>query len=63
MTLPTDADTIVAPPPTSCPFCRSASVSTTSKVVSAATYWRCTTCGQIWNPARLVAQRPKFNRW
>ena len=63
MTLPTDLDTTPVPPPTVCPFCSSPSVSTTSKIISASTYWRCTTCGQIWNPARQVAQRPKFNRW
>jgi transcription elongation factor Elf1 len=63
MAIPSDLNPAAVPPPTSCPFCRSPSVSTTSKNVSAATYWRCATCGQIWNPARLLAQRPKFNRW
>jgi transposase-like protein len=63
MTIPTDFNAASAPPPTSCPFCRSAQVSTTSKTISATTYWRCVTCGQIWNPARLLAQRPKYNRW
>jgi transposase-like protein len=40
-------------PPKACPFCRSADVTTTSKAVNAFTYWRCTTCGQIWNAGRL----------
>jgi transposase-like protein len=40
------------PPP--CPFCRSQNVGTTSKVISVATYWRCGSCGQIWNQSRLV---------
>jgi len=63
MNIPTDTGVAGVPPPSSCPFCRSPSVSTTSKTISAATYWRCATCGQIWNPARLVTQRPKLNRW
>ena len=39
--------------PRTCPFCKSAEVTTTSKDVNASTYWRCTTCGQIWNAGRL----------
>lgn len=40
-----------------CPMCRSREVSTTSKTVSEATYWRCHTCGEIWNQSRLVSFR------
>jgi transposase-like protein len=40
-----------------CPVCRSDQVSTTSKTVSDATYWRCHTCGEIWNQSRLVTFR------
>lgn len=43
----------VAPRPTYCPFCRSKDVSTASKVINESTYWRCTACGEIWNPGRL----------
>jgi ribosomal protein L37AE/L43A len=50
-------------PPPVCPFCQSLVVSTTSKSITETTYWRCGTCGQIWNPSRLVAQRPRVNRW
>lgn len=39
--------------PATCPFCRSRDVVTTSKHVTAEVYWRCQTCGQIWNPTRL----------
>lgn len=49
-----------APTPTSpvCPFCRSGHVTTTSKSSGAKdVYWRCHTCGQIWNPSRLVNVR------
>jgi transcription elongation factor Elf1 len=41
--------------PATCPFCRSEAVSTTSKTISDTTYWRCGTCGQIWNQSRLLA--------
>jgi ribosomal protein L37AE/L43A len=37
-----------------CPFCRSPHVHTTGKVVSHSTYWRCSACGEIWNPARAA---------
>ena len=40
--------------PAACPFCRSQDLSTTSKVISENTYWRCATCGQVWNQARLL---------
>lgn len=40
-------------PPDACPFCKSRDIATVSKAVDASTYWRCTPCGQIWNPSRL----------
>jgi transposase-like protein len=44
----------IAPPtvPSNCPSCRSSEVSTVSKVVTAATYWRCSACGDVWNAGR-----------
>jgi hypothetical protein len=39
--------------PKCCPFCNSVDIKTTSKEVNAATYWRCTSCGEIWNAGRL----------
>ena len=39
--------------PDACPFCKSQDVKTTSKEVNASTYWRCGTCGQVWNAGRL----------
>ena len=44
----------VAPPtvPSNCPSCRSSEVTTVSKVVTAATYWRCSACGDVWNAGR-----------
>ena len=39
--------------PTRCPSCRSNDLVTTSKVVSADAYWRCCSCGEVWNAGRL----------
>ena len=51
--------------PETCPFCNSVDVKTTTKEVNASTYWRCASCGQIWNASRLPhgSRRPsgRFN--
>ena len=39
--------------PAHCPSCRSRDVTTTSKAITAASYWRCEACGQVWNVGRL----------
>ena len=50
--------------PKTCPFCNSSDVKTTSKVVNASTYWRCASCGQIWNVSRLShGSRRPFGRF
>jgi len=51
--------------PTACPFCRSKDLKTTSKVINESTYWRCVTCGEIWNPGRLQPPAsPRYGgRW
>jgi transposase-like protein len=41
--------------PSQCPTCRSSDVTTTSKVVTTASYWRCGACGEVWNAGRLSA--------
>lgn len=41
--------------PTKCPECASSEVKTTSKVVTAASYWRCEKCGEVWNVGRTSA--------
>ena len=46
--------------PTSCPFCRSVNVKTTSKIIDESTYWRCIGCGVIWNPGRLGRRAPSL---
>jgi ribosomal protein L37AE/L43A len=52
----------VAPPDT-CPFCRSRKLTTASRTVTAATYWRCTTCGEIWNASRLESGSRGYQRY
>ena len=42
-------------PPAACPVCKSRDLTTTSKTVTSATYWRCLTCGEVWNAERLEA--------
>jgi transposase-like protein len=39
--------------PEACPFCQSKAVGTLAKVITASTYWRCQSCGEMWNPERL----------
>ena len=53
------------PPPTVCPFCRSARISIPNEKVSASTYWRCDACGQMWNVKRHTAslRSPYDRRW
>ena len=57
---PATAEPLAAPAKLLCPACRSDQVSTTSKSVNEATYWRCHPCGEIWNPSRL--QSPHRHR-
>jgi transposase-like protein len=38
--------------PSECPVCRSADVTTTGRAVTAESYWRCVTCGEVWNVGR-----------
>lgn len=47
--------------PSVCPFCQSTAVSAPAKRADASTYWRCATCGELWNAARLI--QPNANRY
>jgi transposase-like protein len=38
--------------PAACPSCRSSAITTTAKNPDASSYWRCNTCGEIWNVSR-----------
>jgi predicted Zn finger-like uncharacterized protein len=57
---PAVASTSQIPPvvPASCPTCRSSSIVTTAKSPDADSYWRCTSCGEIWNDSRR--QTPRY---
>lgn len=46
-----DIQTTVAAP-SACPACRSADIKTTNKAMSVEAYWRCVTCGEVWNVTR-----------
>lgn len=41
--------------PAKCPSCNSRDIVTTSKVIDASAYWRCESCGEVWNMARQRA--------
>ena len=49
--------------PTTCPFCRSTSIVTTAKSPDADSYYRCTTCGEIWNAARYETGSRDGRSW
>jgi hypothetical protein len=47
--------------PSACPFCQSTAVSAPPKS-DASTYWRCGTCGEMWNAARLIQRNVHRDR-
>ena len=49
--------------PSACPACRSLSISTTTKNPDDNSYWRCATCGEVWNAARRGDPRRGSNPW
>lgn len=49
--------------PAHCPSCRSRAIVTTSKRIDASAYWRCESCGEVWNVARQRAgTRYRYDR-
>jgi len=50
-------------PPKACPVCRSGQLTTTSKTVSATSYWRCLRCGEVWNAKRIGGGGYAPRRW
>lgn len=63
MRLPQTTEGLPIAPPDACPFCRSKTLTTTSRTITAATYWRCTTCGEIWNASRLESGSRGWQRY
>jgi transcription elongation factor Elf1 len=55
------------PAPTACPFCGSAKIATPGeKADNASAYWRCETCGEMWNVSRLRTRQnlpPRHRPW
>jgi transposase-like protein len=49
--------------PPVCPSCHSTATVTTATRPDADTYWRCTTCGDVWNVARSHTDRYGAHRW
>jgi transposase-like protein len=41
--------------PTHCPACGGNKLTTTSKAQDRHSYWRCLTCGEVWNLERRAA--------
>jgi transposase-like protein len=54
---PSGSDRSAATTPTTCPVCASSSVSTTAKRPGVDSYWRCASCGEVWNAGRRTASR------
>ena len=57
------SETLEVAPPTLCPACRSSSIVTTEKVPNASSYWRCTSCGEMWNVSRSRKQPYGGRQW
>ena len=49
--------------PTMCPACRSGSITTTARTPDESTYWRCGSCGEIWNVSRRDAGPTGVHSW
>lgn len=43
--------------PSVCPACQSTAISTTAKTPDANSYWRCGSCGEVWNASRRQGSR------
>ena len=49
--------------PVSCPKCDSSSITTTAKAPDSSSYWRCKSCGEIWNGSRSRVGRSGGRVW
>jgi len=49
--------------PTTCPGCQSPSITTTARNPDESTYWRCGSCGEIWNVSRRDTAPTRVYSW
>ena len=49
--------------PTMCPACQSPSITTAVRTPDESTYWRCGSCGEIWNVSRRDAGPTGVHSW
>jgi uncharacterized Zn finger protein len=49
--------------PAECPECHSKALTTLAKTITPETYWRCETCGTVWNQQRRRGIAASRNRW
>ena len=71
MVLPREGETLeerhpwqpVSNVPSACPSCQSSSVVTTAKSPDAESYWRCCSCGEVWNASRRRSPRTGVRSW
>lgn len=49
--------------PESCPACHSASITSTAKSPNINSYWRCDSCGEVWNISRRQNERRGGYAW
>jgi transposase-like protein len=60
-----DKQQVAVPAPTVCAFCGSSKITTSGMHTDSAAYWRCETCGEVWNVVRLrpVSRWDQERRW
>ena len=49
--------------PGCCPACQSRSISTTARNPDENAYWRCGSCGEVWNAGRRENRSRAERRW
>jgi transposase-like protein len=55
--------TVAVTIPPACPACQSRSITTTARNPDEHTYWRCGSCGEIWNASRREARQSGVHTW
>ena len=51
------------PTPERCPYCASKTIVSAARKPTAANYWRCEACGELWHPERLQTNRLSSRRY